>query len=174
MHDIGLQAGQVMLADAFRRAHVTGVEQLDGIETHDCFTTSEYMAIDHFGLTPPNELAEAIHAGRIEQRRVIELAPVVLAEAADDAVAAEIVQHLSAEVVALARVTLLVSFAGLAAATRFQNEAQAGLLHVNSQTAGADVHVPFGGIKAPRSRRVRSARAFSRARASPSSASWLK
>ena len=32
-------------------------------------------------------------------------------------------------------------------ATRFQNEAQAGLLHVNSQTAGADVHVPFGGIK---------------------------
>jgi alpha-ketoglutaric semialdehyde dehydrogenase len=37
--------------------------------------------------------------------------------------------------------------ASLAAATRFQNEAQAGLLHVNSQTAGADVHVPFGGIK---------------------------
>lgn len=35
----------------------------------------------------------------------------------------------------------------LAAATRFKNEAQAGLLHVNSQTAGADVHVPFGGIK---------------------------
>ena len=35
----------------------------------------------------------------------------------------------------------------LAEATRFQNEAQAGLLHVNSQTAGADVHVPFGGIK---------------------------
>jgi acyl-CoA reductase-like NAD-dependent aldehyde dehydrogenase len=35
----------------------------------------------------------------------------------------------------------------LATATRFQNEAQAGLLHVNSQTAGADVHVPFGGIK---------------------------
>jgi acyl-CoA reductase-like NAD-dependent aldehyde dehydrogenase len=35
----------------------------------------------------------------------------------------------------------------LAAATRFQNEAQAGLIHVNSQTAGAEVHVPFGGIK---------------------------
>ena len=29
-----------------------------------------------------------------------------------------------------------------------QNEAQAGLIHVNSQTAGAEVHVPFGGIKA--------------------------
>jgi alpha-ketoglutaric semialdehyde dehydrogenase len=35
----------------------------------------------------------------------------------------------------------------LPTATRFQNEAQAGLLHVNSQTAGAEVHVPFGGIK---------------------------
>jgi acyl-CoA reductase-like NAD-dependent aldehyde dehydrogenase len=35
----------------------------------------------------------------------------------------------------------------LATAARFQNEAQAGLLHVNSQTAGAEVHVPFGGIK---------------------------
>ena len=35
----------------------------------------------------------------------------------------------------------------LATRTRFQNEAQAGLIHVNSQTAGAEVHVPFGGIK---------------------------
>jgi alpha-ketoglutaric semialdehyde dehydrogenase len=30
---------------------------------------------------------------------------------------------------------------------RFTEELQAGILHVNSQTAGADVHVPFGGIK---------------------------
>jgi alpha-ketoglutaric semialdehyde dehydrogenase len=35
----------------------------------------------------------------------------------------------------------------LATAARFQREAQAGLIHVNSQTAGAEVHVPFGGIK---------------------------
>ena len=35
----------------------------------------------------------------------------------------------------------------LGTATRFQHEAQAGLIHVNSQTAGAEVHVPFGGIK---------------------------
>ena len=39
-------------------------------------------------------------------RRVIELAPVVFAEAADDAVAAEIVDRLAAEVVTLARVAL--------------------------------------------------------------------
>jgi acyl-CoA reductase-like NAD-dependent aldehyde dehydrogenase len=35
----------------------------------------------------------------------------------------------------------------LRTAQRFSQEAQAGILHVNSQTAGADVHVPFGGIK---------------------------
>ena len=35
----------------------------------------------------------------------------------------------------------------LATTQRFVNELEAGLLHVNSQTAGADVHVPFGGIK---------------------------
>jgi N-acetylglucosamine kinase-like BadF-type ATPase len=60
----------------------------------------------YFDLTAPSELAEAIHAGRIEERRVIELAPLVLAEATDDAVAAEIVQRLASEVVALARVAL--------------------------------------------------------------------
>ena len=36
----------------------------------------------------------------------------------------------------------------LATAARVEAEAAAGLIHVNSQTAGADVHVPFGGIKA--------------------------
>ena len=30
---------------------------------------------------------------------------------------------------------------------RFSEEIGAGIIHVNSQTAGADVHVPFGGIK---------------------------
>jgi len=35
----------------------------------------------------------------------------------------------------------------LEASQRFVNEVEAGLLHVNSQTAGADIHVPFGGIK---------------------------
>ena len=37
-----------------------------------------------------------------------------------------------------------------------RTSSQAGILHVNSQTAGADVHVPFGGIKESR---LRSARA---------------
>ncbi len=69
-------------------------------------TSLESAVPAHFGLSTPSDLAEAIHRGRIGQRRVIELAPLVLAEAADDAVAAEIVQKLAAEVVALARVAL--------------------------------------------------------------------
>jgi len=69
-------------------------------------TTLERAVPAHFGVTTPSELAEGIHTGRIDQRRVIELAPLVLAEAADDAVAAEIVRHLASEVVALARVAL--------------------------------------------------------------------
>ena len=36
----------------------------------------------------------------------------------------------------------------LGTATRCVDELQAGIIHVNSQTAGADVHVPFGGSKA--------------------------
>jgi N-acetylglucosamine kinase-like BadF-type ATPase len=69
-------------------------------------TSLEHAVPAHFGLEAPSDLAEAIHFGQIAQRRVIELAPVVLAEASDDAVAAEIVQRLAAEVVALARVAL--------------------------------------------------------------------
>jgi N-acetylglucosamine kinase-like BadF-type ATPase len=69
-------------------------------------TSLECAVPEHFGLKTPTELAEAIHTGGIDQRRVIELAPLVLAEAADDAVAAEIVKRLADEVVALARVAL--------------------------------------------------------------------
>src|SRR3954454_17963624 len=35
----------------------------------------------------------------------------------------------------------------LPATQQFVERAEAGILHVNSQTAGADVHVPFGGVK---------------------------
>ena len=54
------------IEDAFRRAGLPGVEAVDGIETHDCFTTTEYMAIDHFGITAPGESWRAIESGDIE------------------------------------------------------------------------------------------------------------
>ena len=69
-------------------------------------TSLEGKVPAHFGVETPTALAEAMHDGRISQRRVIELAPLVLAEAAQDGVAAEIVGHLAEEVVALARVAV--------------------------------------------------------------------
>ncbi|HUN59775.1 MAG TPA: acetyl-CoA acetyltransferase [Candidatus Binataceae bacterium] len=54
------------IVDAFRRAGVGSAAELSGIETHDCFTTSEYMAIDHFGITKPGESWKAIEEGVIE------------------------------------------------------------------------------------------------------------
>ena len=39
---------------------------VDGIETHDCFTVSEYMAIEHFGITPPGKAGDAIEAQWIQ------------------------------------------------------------------------------------------------------------
>ena len=51
--------------DAFGRARVT-LDDLDGIEVHDCFTPSEYLAIDHIGLTGPGESWKAIENGEIE------------------------------------------------------------------------------------------------------------
>jgi acetyl-CoA C-acetyltransferase len=54
------------IVDAYARAGLSGCWDLDCIETHDCFTTSEYMAIDHFGLTSPGESWKAIEEGTIE------------------------------------------------------------------------------------------------------------
>jgi N-acetylglucosamine kinase-like BadF-type ATPase len=69
-------------------------------------TSLEHLVPAHFGLEAPHELVRAIHVGRFSEREVTELAPVVLAAAADDAVAAEIVDRLAVEVVALARAAL--------------------------------------------------------------------
>jgi N-acetylglucosamine kinase-like BadF-type ATPase len=69
-------------------------------------TSLEQAVPAHYGLEAPHELAEAIHRGRIEQRRIVELAPIVFAEAGQDAAAEEIVLRLSSEIAALARVAL--------------------------------------------------------------------
>ena len=55
------------ITDAFARAGIADVWQLDGIETHDCFTPSEYMAIDHFGITAPGESWKAVESGILEK-----------------------------------------------------------------------------------------------------------
>lgn len=68
-----LSAGQPLLFphvrqtfdDALHRAGMGSITALDGLETHDCFTVTEYMAIDHSGLTAPGESWKAIADGRI-------------------------------------------------------------------------------------------------------------
>ncbi len=50
--------------DAFGRAKVT-LDDVDGFEVHDCFTPSEYVAIDHIGLTPPGQSWQAVESGDI-------------------------------------------------------------------------------------------------------------
>jgi N-acetylglucosamine kinase-like BadF-type ATPase len=69
-------------------------------------TTLEQAVPAHFGFSAPYELAEAIHGGEVSQRRVLELPPIVFAEAEHDQVAAGIVDQLAAEVVALASAAL--------------------------------------------------------------------
>ncbi|HEY2938055.1 MAG TPA: BadF/BadG/BcrA/BcrD ATPase family protein [Gaiellaceae bacterium] len=69
-------------------------------------TTLEQAVPAHFGLSSPQQLAEAIHLGSIPLRRVVELPPLVFAEAAHDEVAAGILDRLASEVVALARAAL--------------------------------------------------------------------
>lgn len=52
------------VGDAYRRSGLT-VEDIDVFETHDCFTSSEYVAISAFGITEPGKEYEAIESGRI-------------------------------------------------------------------------------------------------------------
>ncbi len=64
-NDFVLPMTRKAITDAYSRAGIKDCWDLDAIETHDCFTTSEYMAIDHFGLTKPGESWKAIEEGII-------------------------------------------------------------------------------------------------------------
>lgn len=50
--------------DAYRRSGLT-VDDIDFFETHDCFTSSEYVAISTFGLTEPGKEYKAVESGLI-------------------------------------------------------------------------------------------------------------
>ena len=63
------------IKDAFGRANIDGVDSLDAIETHDCMTPSEYMAIDHFGITEPGQSWKAIEDGSLERDGRIPMNP---------------------------------------------------------------------------------------------------
>ena len=63
------------IEDARRRAGIEGADQLDAVETHDCFAMTEYMAIDHLGITAPGESWKAIENGSIEKTGRIPVNP---------------------------------------------------------------------------------------------------
>ena len=50
--------------DAYWRSGLN-VKNMDVFETHDCFTSSEYVAISAFGLTAPGKEYEAVESGMI-------------------------------------------------------------------------------------------------------------
>lgn len=54
-----------LINDALHRAKMKALTDLDGLEVHDCFSITEYMVIDHSGLTKPGESWKAIEEGRI-------------------------------------------------------------------------------------------------------------
>lgn len=52
------------ILDAYQRSGLT-VDDIDVFETHDCFTSSEYVAISAFGICAPGHEHEAIESGLI-------------------------------------------------------------------------------------------------------------
>lgn len=63
------------LGDALRRAGMTSVAELDGLEVHDCFTITEYVIADHLGLAPPGGVGRLIEAGDFERGGRLPLNP---------------------------------------------------------------------------------------------------
>jgi acetyl-CoA C-acetyltransferase len=60
---------------AWDRAGVADVFALDAFETHDCFTMSAYLAVDHLGITGPGESWKAIENGDLERNGALPLNP---------------------------------------------------------------------------------------------------
>ncbi len=63
------------LTDAYARAGIDGVDQLDLMEVHDCFSMTEYMIIDHAGITAPGESWKAVEDGSIRKNGRIPVNP---------------------------------------------------------------------------------------------------
>lgn len=62
------------IVDARARAGID-LADIDVVETHDCFTATEYMAIDHLGITAPGESWKAIENGVIERDGALPINP---------------------------------------------------------------------------------------------------
>ena len=63
------------IQDALKRANIAEALELDAIETHDCFTISEYVALEHFGLAKPGEAFKVIENDGISFRGKLPVNP---------------------------------------------------------------------------------------------------
>lgn len=66
---------RLAVTEAYARAALPGPEALDAVELHDCFTITEYVALDHLGITPPGKSAEAVEDGRITRDGTLPVNP---------------------------------------------------------------------------------------------------
>jgi len=63
------------ITDAWERAGIDGIDAVDLAEVHDCMTPSEYMAIDHLGITDPGMSWQAIEDGTITRTGAMPVNP---------------------------------------------------------------------------------------------------
>ncbi|WP_280342468.1 acetyl-CoA acetyltransferase [Nocardia neocaledoniensis] len=55
------------VVDAYRRAGISGVADLDVAEVHDCFTINGLVTLEHIGLADPGKGGDAVMDGSIER-----------------------------------------------------------------------------------------------------------
>ncbi|MFC3455412.1 acetyl-CoA acetyltransferase [Amycolatopsis speibonae] len=61
--------------DAYRRAKVSGAEEIDVVELHDCFTITALVALEHLGAAPPGTAGRLIESGAIARDGVLPVNP---------------------------------------------------------------------------------------------------
>jgi acetyl-CoA C-acetyltransferase len=54
---------EMLFKQTLKRASLNSIEQISGLEVHDCFNITEYMILDHSGLYAPGEAWKAIENG---------------------------------------------------------------------------------------------------------------
>ncbi|EMD24576.1 acetyl-CoA acetyltransferase [Amycolatopsis azurea] len=63
------------VVDAYWRAKVSGPEEIDVVELHDCFTITALVALEHLGAAPPGAAGRLIESGGIARDGVLPVNP---------------------------------------------------------------------------------------------------
>ena len=74
-HSFVLPHSRKAVVSAYERAGISGPQDLDAYEYHDCFTTTAYASIDIVGLTRPGDNERAIEEGWLEMNGRLPLNP---------------------------------------------------------------------------------------------------